>query len=1636
MKQDLTSKDYSSLMQNALIKLEEMQTHLSVLERARTEPIAIIGIGCRFPGGANNPNSFWKLLRDGLDAVTEVPRERWDIDAYYDADQANPGKMYTRYGSFLEQVDKFDSQFFGIPPREAALIDPQQRLLLEVSWEALEHAGLPPERQLGSKTGVFVGVMNQDYLQLASSSPKAIDIYTGTGNAVSFAAGRLSYLLGLQGPSLVVDTACSSSLLAVHLACQSLRTKESHLALAGGVNLILSPISTIIECRAQMLTPDNHCKTFDAAADGFVRGEGCGVVVLKRLSDACRDRDNILALIRGSAVNQDGRSSGLTVPKGKAQEELICQALSNANVEPDRVSYIEAHGTGTSLGDPIEVKALGTVFGKNRPQDEPLVIGSVKTNIGHLEGAAGIAGLIKVVLAMQHGEIPPHLHFQQPNPYIDWEKLPVIVPTKLRPWFLKEGRRIAGVSSFGFSGTNAHVVLEEAPLSQAVPVDNKRPWHLLTLSAKTPEALQDLAIQYENYVTSHPDLLLGDICYSASTGRSHFSHRLCLLTESLAQTTEQLAAFTRGQKPTGVLTGDNNARPKIAFLFTGQGSQYVKMGQQLYQTQPTFRAILEQCDEILRPHLEKPLLSVLYPQLGDSCPLDDTAYTQPALFALEYALFQLWKSWGITPDAVMGHSVGEYVAACVAGVFSLEDGLKLIAQRGRLMQEMPGDGEMVAVFADAELVRDAIQSYSAQVAIAAINGPENVVISGHPRAVAAIVAALEAEKVLTKKLSVSHAFHSPLMAPILADFARAAQQVTYSCPRIEMISNLTGTPVNAEIATAEYWVKHLRQPVQFADSIKTLHQQGYEVFVECGPKPTLLAMGRKCLASNVGVWLPSLHPGQEDWQQMLLSLAQLYVRGVSVDWFAFEKGFSHHKVNLPTYPWQKKRYWISTNAENEQQKSLSLLQGNNFTPIIDFLNQGNTKQLAEQLEKAGELLENEIKVLPKLLDLLVKQHQKQLTAATFKNLLYKIDWQLKPRQSKTVLKVINNSEAGNWLIFADSGDVGQALAKQLQEEGQSCILIYAGNSYQSKETGIFSLNPSIPENFERLFQEVLLKSQLPLKGIIHLWSLDTAPSNDLTLSDLEQAQKWGCGSVLHLIQELVKHYNKQILPKLWLVTRGVQQLKAHTASLAVAQAPLWGLGKVIAVEHPQLWGGAIDLALEATEDEVSMLMAEIGDSIGEDHLAFRKGNRFVARLVHEDSVPSQEVVFQADGTYLITGGLGALGLKVAAWMVDLGVRYLVLTGRRGVFSPEIKAAITRMEHAGTKILVAKADVSSQQDMTGVFEKINSSMPPLRGIVHAAGVSKNQTIEEIDLNSFESVLRPKVVGTWILHQLTQGLDLDFFLNFSSIASVWGSKGQAHYAAANHFLDVFANYRQGLKMKTLSVNWGLWAGDGMATPEEQNFLTRMGLKVLQPEQAVTILGYLLGSCCNQTTVADVDWTLFKKFYEARGQRSLLEQIVVQPPKAGKQQSGQHSEIFKRLEAAKKSDRTNILIVYIQQEVSQALGLEPSQVPDPQQGFFDMGIDSLIVHELIKRLEASLDCSLPSTLIFEFPNITKLSKYLSEEVLGWESSKTVDAKLSKREDERLEALSEIEQLAEDELEVSIAQRLAKLETLVNGN
>ncbi len=913
------------LLRKAMEAIDSLQSRLEIAERSQDEPIAVVGLSCRFPG-ADNPEAYWKLLSHGVDAIKEVPPDRWDKDAYYDPDPSAPGKMHAPFGGFLDQVDRFDAGLFGISGREAESMDPQQRLLLEVTWEALENAGIAANSLRGSPTGVFVGITTSDYARLAANSSASLDVYTATGGALNVAAGRLSFVFGFTGPSIAIDTACSSSLVAVHLACQSLRARECDLALAGGVNMLLTPEPFVCFAKWGMMAMDGRCKTFDERADGFVRAEGCGVVALKRLHNAVAAGDRIMALIRGSAVNQDGASSGLTVPNGLAQQSVVRAALKAARIQPEDVDYVEAHGTGTAIGDPIELEALAKVLGKNRPTNQPLRVGSVKTNLGHLESAAGIAGLIKVVLSMGHQEIPPQLHFQKLSSRISLGQAPIEICTQTVSWPRSWRPRLAGVSSFGFSGTNAHVVLEEPPPEKQLdtePAREDRSVHLFVLSADTEPALKELALTYSKHFGEGTEQFLADICHSAMADRSPLSHRLAFSAPEIAIACKSLNDFALGQLNSELVHGRVRSDSRVAFLFAGQGTEQRGAGRTLYETEPIFRNAIEECAVALTKHCDRPLLKLLHyvDHFESEIIPDEIRYSQPALFALEYALASLWRSWGIEASAILGHGVGEYVGACIAGAMALEDAISLVAFRSRLIQNLPRDGAIARVFSGQELVRKEITSYADLVAIAEVNSPQNTVISGRSDAIHRLIERFRSLSIDAQLVSSSHALHSPLVEPILGELERFAEGLPCAIPKVDMISTLTGHLVDEDLPlNARYWRRQLREPIQFQESLRTLHTRGIRTFLEVGPSSTLARIGRQCLQDSETTWLTSLNPAVTDHYQMLSSLGALFVSGATPDWRSYDKPYRRKSVTLPNYQFQRKRHWIPVSSPDPDLK--------------------------------------------------------------------------------------------------------------------------------------------------------------------------------------------------------------------------------------------------------------------------------------------------------------------------------------------------------------------------------------------------------------------------------------------------------------------------------------------------------------------------------------------------------------------------------------------------------------------------------------------------------------------------------------------------------------------------------------------
>ena len=1455
-------------LQQAAAIIQKLRGRLDRLEGERREPVAVVGLACRFPGGAD-PERFWASLAGGVDATREVPPDRWDVDAFYDPDPDAPGKICTRRGGFLDRVDGFDPQLFGLAAREAVSLDPQHRLLLEVAWEALERAGIDPRSLAGSRTAVLVGMGQTDYahLQLALGV-ESLDLYAGTGNGLSFAAGRLAHLLGLRGPALAVDTACSSSLVAVHLACQSLRQRECDLALVGGTHLVLSPESSIFLSRARAFAPDGRCKTFDAAADGFVRGEGCGVVVLRRLADARARGDRVQALLVGSAVNHDGPSGGLTVPSQEAQEEVVRQALAAAGLGPDDVDYVEAHGTGTQLGDPIELAALAQAFGGRAP-GRPLLVGSVKTNVGHLEAAAGMAGLIKAVLALEHGEIPPHLHFREPNPHVPWSEIPLRVTAEATAWPEVGRARRAGVSSFGMSGTNAHVLVEEAPASVAGEMaERERPAHLLALSARTPEALAELAGRWADHLEGHPELAAGDVAHTALVGRSRLASRLAVVAGDTAEMAAGLRAVEKASGKEGVWTGRAAVEaPAVALLFTGQGSQYRGMGEDL-EGEPVFREALDRCSAVLDPVLGVGLREVLWGP--DESLLEQTRWAQPALVALEWSLAELWRSWGVEASAVMGHSVGELTAAMVAGVLGVEEGLRFAAERGRRMQEAPGRGGMLAVSAGELEVLDLL---GPEVSVAAVNGRRQVVLSGWAEALSEVEQRLRARGVESRRLPVSHGFHSVQMDGMLGGLEAWLGGVELRQPDRWLVSGVTGAPVGEEVRIAGYWRRQAREPVRFAAGIEHLWAAGYRVFLEVGPQPTLVSLGRRTVdAGGSGRWLASLRRGAPGVRTLLSSLGELFVAGLSVDGAGLDRGRRRRRLVLPTYPFQRQRYWIDVPPASAR------VAGRGERP-------------------AGA---------PEVRD--PDRH------------LYELAW--RPAEPQAA------PSPGNRLfwIVAGSGPWGEELTRRLARRGHRTRMVDAAAPPPAEPAG------------ERV------------SAVVHLGGLDA--SSGLPGAALDR----GCGSVLTWIRAL----GGIDAGALWLVTRGAQAVAGSAVAAAgVAQAPLWGLGRVALQERPELGCRLLDLDPEG-EAGLDLLVRDLEAPDGEPQLAYRGGRRYAARLVRLAAPAPRPVRLRADRCYLITGGLGALGQQVAAGLVARGARWLALA-QRSAPDTGARAWIAGLEERGARVWCGRADLAAPDGVDGLLADLAAAgWPSVGGVVHAAGVLEDGVLGNQDLARLRRALGAKADGAWRLH--AAGLELDFLVLFSSSAALLGSAGQGPYAAANAALDALALHRRGLGLPGVSVAWGAWAG-GMAArlgARDQDRLAGLGLGRLAPEPAVELLlERLAGGEAAHLAVLPLDWTVLRRHLPA----------------------GEEPPVYREVLAAaapRAAPAHGTLEDYLRERAAALLGFPPEslQVDEP---LGSQGFDSLMSVELRNRILADLRVTLPVAALLQNPTLGQLAAEL---------------------------------------------------------
>ncbi len=1482
------------------------------------EPIAIVGIGCRLPGAAS-PDGLWRLLLDGGDAIGEIPATRFDTSTLYDPTPATAGKVMTRWGGFVDHIEDFDAEFFGISPREAERLDPQQRLLLECAWDALEDAGHVPARLNGTHAGVFIGLWINEYESRLFRNPNAIDFYMTTGTGRYAASGRLSYVFGLQGPSLTLDTGCSSSLVAVHLACQSLWNGETDFALAGGANAILEPFVTIAYSQSQMMAPDGRCKFGDARADGYVRSDGAGIVVLKPLSKAVADGDPIYATILGSAVTNDGRGSGfMTTPARDGQEAMLRQAYRSAGVSPGEAQYVEAHGTGTRAGDPVELGALGAVLAIDRPSGRPCRVGSIKTNIGHTEGAAGIAGLIKTALSVKHRVIPRSLHLERPNPEIPWDSLPLVIPTHQEPW--PEGdRTIAGVSSFGISGTNAHVVLGAAPVVPAQPVTPRA--LLLALSGHSPVALTEMAQAWRAHVSTLSDDVLTAACHAAGARRTHHASRAAVTAPTRAALLDQLDALIAAEPREGVTIGRARDGVKVAFVFPGQGSQWIGMGRRLYDTEPAFGAAMDDCDRAIAEETGWSVIAELRAE-AERSRLAQIDVVQPALFAVEVSLAALWRSWGVEPAAVVGHSMGEVAAACVAGALSVRDAVRVICRRSRLLKQTSGRGAMAVVeltFAQAEF---ALQGSEHLLSVAVSNSTGSTVISGDPAALDQLISRLEQDDVFCRRVKVDVASHSPQMDPLRQELADALSELQPRAAGVPIYSTVRSVRSDGAGFDATYWVDNLRRPVMFAQSVQQLLADGVTLFIEMSPHPILTAAVREGIedAGSQAVALGCTRREEDEQLSILGSLGAAYVAGADITWTAVYPD-SPRMAPLPQYAFQRERFWIDA------------------APAL-------THAPAPAIGDPGAL------------------------AGT----LFEPRWEAAPLATPP-----KATDPGRWVIFADDSGMAAALAGELQTAGARTVMVERGLERRVTPTGGCVIRPSVDEDYDWALRTI--GADGALRGLVHLWPVD-ASGHNATVSDLG----W------HLLQvaRAATSAGPGRTPSLCIVTRGAQKVVEQDTVEGLTQSALWGLARAIAEEHPDADGGIVDLDPQASIDTSAALLArELLSRPSIDQVAYRGESRLALRLLPMDGSLLEGTAFRphAGGAYLISGGMGALGLHVARFLAARGARRVILASRTAlpprhtwttVADPRVEA-VRALEADGVHVHIAAVDVADEPALAAWVQQYRSEgWPAIRGVVHCAGVLAPQLVSDMTRESFDRVLRPKVQGAVALDRVLAGEPLDCFILFSSAAALFPIPGQAHYSAANAFLDAFAHHRRAKQRPALTLNWAVWADGGMAASfgDDEQFSAR-GVDRITAPLADTALDALTGSGVTQAVVAPFRMDAWRLNAFPPMTDALLARLIDQQPMASPAAAAGPLWIALISAMTDDTERRTTLETLLRDEVARVIKRPAARI-DLSKPFRTMGLDSLMGVELRNRLQQVTGLKLSATTVWNYPTVTMLADH----------------------------------------------------------
>ena len=1514
--------------------------------------IAVIGLSGRFPK-SKDLDGWWCNLRDGVELISFFSED--ELLALGIAPTLLHNPNYVRARATLDDVELFAASFFGFSPREAEITDPQQRIFLECAHQALENSGYSPDTFEG-RIGVYAGQSISSYLLINLCSNRALIEAVGPyqvmlGSDKDFLTTLVSYKLNLKGPSMSVQTACSTSLVAVHLACQSLLNGECDMALAGGVCVKVPEKAGYLYQEGAIMSSDGHCRAFDAKGQGILDGNGAGIVVLKRLSEAVADGDNIMGVIKGSAINNDGSQKvGYTAPSIEGQSEVIAEALAMADVTADTISYVEAHGTGTPLGDPIEVAALTQAFRQTSTKRQYCAIGSVKTNLGHLDAAAGIAGLIKAVLQLQHKQLVPSLHYEEPNPKIDFVNSPFYVNTKLQEWKSEGGPRRAGVSSFGIGGTNAHVVLEEAP--EREPSGGSRWLQLLTISAKTSTALEAATTNLEEHLKRNAEQKLADVAYTQAVGRTECKHRRALVCE----TREEALAALEGRAVQRTFQGVADGEPGVSFLFPGQGTQYVGMGRELYESEEVYRREVERCAEQLRGKLGVDLREVLYPQGGQDEKareeLKQTRLTQPALFAVEWGLSQLWRSWGVEPEGMAGHSVGEYVAATVAGVLELEEALEVVSERGRLMQEAE-PGAMLSVPLEEGEVRRLVGE---GLWIAAVNGPGLTVISGREECVRELQKELRNRGVEGRRLETSHAFHSGMMDGVLEEFRGVMQRAQLKAPQKRYLSNLSGTWIKEEEARdANYWVRHLRETVRFGDNVKELLGNGERVMLEVGPGNVLGGLARRQGAREVYGSLRAAQETGSDRERMVRSLGRLWVSGVKVDWAGYYRGEKRHRVVLPTYPFERQRYWV------EAAGSKTALTTNPAAPL-----------------------------------------SKKTDVA---------DWVYVPSWKRSAPRELYRSDTTThkFLICSDECGVGSALAAHLTKNGHQVTTVTVGDRFSKVDASNYTISPDCADDYHKLLERLRQSDRLP-NNIVHLW---TVTSNNPRPS--EEVQRRGFYSLVFLAQAIGDQAHRHDL-QLDVVSNGLQEVSGEEESCP-DKATVLGPCKVIPQEFSNIRCCSIDVLYPSPmESLIENLAAEVLSNSTDTVVAYRGRYRWVQTVesvrLEEKALGSARL--RKRGVYLITGGVGGIGLVLAEHLAKTLQAKLVLTARTPLplrenwdqwltahdeqdsTSGKIRK-LRSFEQLGTECLVLAADVSNKVEMQNAIDEARRRFGAIHGVIHAAGIAGGGLTQVKTRETADRVLAPKLRGTAILASLLKDLPLDLFILCSSITSIRGAVGQVDYCAANCYLDAFARSRQ--LANCISINWDAWQEVGMAVDAKlpADLLERRKKELeatgIRPKEGVDAFDRIIRARLPQVIVSTQN--LLPSSPESIAFDTAVEQTTL--PLA---EVTLHPRPMLQSNYAAPRNDIDVAIAEIWQRL---LGIEQVGIYD---NFFELGGHSLLATQVASRLRESLKVDLPLRTLFEVTTIADLSDKISSTQQVMSGPTDVGA-----------ILEELEQLSEEE-------------------